>query len=234
MAESSQRDRDWELRVFEVLECDSPTLRKWWHCQVEGLDSLARARRLHDFVQKTAYERWSPMLREYAVDCRLRTSGVSPQSLNDADQEKRRILRELLQARRDLLPSLNPQENCAAIACIEPCAMTDLLEMYEPTPDVACLTPAERTVWQSEIYDGRVERELGYWWCNSHWWTITETPTDDPWYSSLPANIRNETGSWIVSEGHSLGSLCGSGTDNVWIWDGKSAIKSHTESVWTS
>jgi hypothetical protein len=233
-ADSNQRDREWERRVFAVLGCDTPQHCLRWEEAVEHLAPLERAARLSDFAQQTTYERWWPLLRKYADECCENRSPVDAASLSPADREKRRILRTMLEEQQRKLGTLQPRPHTAAIACIDEIAMADLLEVFSPSGDVACLTPEEQRRWNAEIYDGRLEQELGYWWCDQHYWTITETPTSEAMLSSLPADIRETPGYWIVSEGHASGSLCGSGADEVWTWDGRHAERTQGGSFWVS
>lgn len=232
--ESNQRDREWEQRVFAVLGCDTPQHSRRWDEAVEPLAPFERAMRLSEFAQQTAYERWWPLLRKYADDCCQCRAPVNASSFSPADREKRRILRTILEERQRKMRTLQPRRRTAAIACIEPIAMADLLEVFSPSGDIACLTPEEQRRWNTEIYDARLERELGYWWCDQHYWTITETPTSEPTLSSLPADIRQKPGYWIVSEGHVGGLLCGDGADEIWTWDGHQALRTQGGSFWNS
>lgn len=232
--DSNPRDREWERRVFAVLGCDSEQHCRRWELLVADMAPLERAARLSEFAQQRAHERWWPQLQRYADDCRQSRAPVNAASLSPANREKRRILRTMLEERQRKIGRLQPRPHTAAIACINQIAMADLLEVFAPSGDVACLTPEQLRRWNTEVYDHRLEQELGYWWCDQHYWTITETPTSEPMLSSLPADIRRTPGYWIVSEGHAGGSLCGSGTDEVWKWDGHQAERQQSGSVWVS
>lgn len=56
-ADSNQRDREWERRVFAVLGCDTPQHCRRWAEAVGHLPPLERAAKLNEFAQQTAYER---------------------------------------------------------------------------------------------------------------------------------------------------------------------------------
>lgn len=232
--DSNEPDQEWERRVFAVLGCDTPQQHRTWQEAVEHLAPFERAGRLKEFAQQRTYARWWPRLRNYAEECCGNRSPIDASSLCPADREKRRILRTMLEERQRKLRTLQPRRHTAAIACIEPVAMADLLEVFAPSGDIACLTPEEQRRWNTEIYDHRLEQELGYWWCDQHYWTITETPTSEPTLSSLPADIRQKPGYWIVSEGHAGGLLCGGGADAVWTWDGRHADRTLGGSFWVS
>lgn len=224
----------WVRRVLTVLNCNTPEELERWTEAARETDAITSAMRLREFAELRATENWLPLLQTFAASCRRQRGRSGCDSLDRAQAEQRRILRELMEQRRRTLPSVEPPAGRAALAITEWFAIPDLEEIFDPSESVVCLTPSEQRQWNQNIYDHRIENELGYWWCDQHAWTITSTPISEEGLSDAPTPIRESSGFWIVSESHASGSLCGGGGSTIWTWDGSRA-RFHSEgSLWMS
>jgi hypothetical protein len=168
-----------------------------------------------------AFQRWAPVLRDYAAECRRANPAPDPADFSPAERERQRIL---IDEMRKLAASgdgavLAPRPFQVAVVTVPRVALAPAAERFGESGAVV-LETAEWDRWWADIYPAGAE---AFGWYVRAWWDVREgLPEGADW---VPAEYPLPPGGayWLVTAGTAWGSLAGGATHDLWAWDGARA-----------
>jgi hypothetical protein len=210
-----------ERRLAALGVTAAGELRFWeqiWDADGEEYFRLLVEKREADAA---AFRRWSPVLREFAAECRRANPAPDPADFTPAEREQQRVL---IDEMRKLAASgdgavLAPRPFQVAVVTVPRVALAAAAERFGEAGAVI-LDAAEWDRWVSDVYPPRAE---AFGWYVRAWWDVREgLPEGAEW---VPAEYPLPPGSayWLVTAGTAWGSLAGGATHDLWAWDGARA-----------
>jgi hypothetical protein len=161
---------------------------------------------------------WSPKLRKFAEQCRRDRPLPVEADLPLRDRAKLPIYKIKIKAAGK---SPDRKEKTVDICCLPLIAIPTAKRMW-PTDDDRCvyLTPEELAQWQT-VYS---HPESAFWWFVDFWWSIEDPPKSGGlWNHDNDLALPGGGEPWLVTWGHSWGSLAGGETAELWAWNGAEA-----------
>jgi hypothetical protein len=169
------------------------------------------------------YRRWSPVLRNFAADCRQRAPAPHVESLAAPARAQYRILRDkmrLFAESKDGLVILTPRPHVLAVLSTSRVGLPAANALFSGSGAVI-LEESDRRRWFTEVHE--VQHDA-LWWFAFAWWTIDDNVVDE-----VPEPIRRQvpatpgTSYWVLKSGAQWGPLAGGGRSELWQWDGERA-----------
>lgn len=191
------------------------------HAFIDRMDETARE-----------CERWLPVLRSFAANCRLVAPAPSVESLSEEELAQYRILRVKMTkfVESDSSRILEIPDR-AAILTTTRIGLTAASELFRGSR-VVILEHAERERWFADVYK---RPESACWWYAFAWWTV-ETRIGESEAAWIDQNFRISANAtlWTVRTGILWGPLAGGGRDEIWEWNGQREMFIGECSSWVS
>lgn len=164
------------------------------------------------------FQEWEPRLREFARDCRAKSSEIDPSELTDRDRVKLPIYEGLIQ-KAERLTRGGARE---AVICSVPLLAMSMARALWPGKEERCVLPTpEEVVRWGEIYQHPDE---SFWWFMKYWWSVEDPPVPNMWRSEEHWKTPAGTEPWLVISGTIWGGLAGGEREDLWAWDGREAV----------
>jgi hypothetical protein len=204
------------------------------HDIIERLDALGESHEYYDRMMRSEgegfvrhylnrveeraslYREWSPVLREFAADCRRDHSCPHENMLPPRDQSKAPIYETMIKdAER---PPLADKE-VAVFYCLPLIAIPIARRLWPGADDRGVfLTREEIEEWQ-RIYS---HPEDAFWWFVHMWWRVEDPPDKRTYEPAIEPSVPNGE-PWLAVSGMSWGGLAGGEDADLWSWDGEKA-----------
>jgi hypothetical protein len=204
---------------------------EWW--EQEGPEAfwslVQRIRRRRDLAV-TCF----PKLLAYAAECRVRRPAPDWDSLTDAELEQIRLITESFRELRSRERAFQPKATRPYVVTTTRVGLVALPTFLpDPSPYAVILLGDEFEEWQELIGEDNLTDP---WWYEEWWSRVDVEPRDDRLKDEYRiddvAALRSGGQIWELSFGTASGCLAAVGHEQLFVWDGTTALKTEFESIW--
>jgi hypothetical protein len=188
-------------------------------------DGVVDVRRFLDDLDKTAaeHDRWAPLLRAFAADCRRTVPTPAVEMFVDSELAQFRILGEKMSQfakSQDGLITLAPRRHRVAVLSTTRVGLA-AAEIVFGWSGAVILEESERTRWFTKYHRTSPEE---FWWYSFAWWGIQVDLGDNEAQEIRQRHPTSSSNSyWVVESGVQWGPLAGGCREELWRWDGAQA-----------
>jgi hypothetical protein len=177
-----------------------------------------------------------PDLLTYAAASRVNRPVRGWDSLTDAELEQIRLMTESFREVRSREGAFQPQATRPLVITTTPAGLV-ALSSFVPvlSPSAVMLLDDEFDAWIASIGE---DKRTDPWWYEKWWFRVDREPQDgrlkDRYHIEDTAALRSGGEVWELSFGTRSGALAAVAHEQLFVWDGTTAVSTEFESFWVA